>query len=195
MGILKEAGRAHRNRAVHHFKQCRQVVNDVLRQGGIEECLEDFGVGAVAERNGIEMVALHKFIKDVCTEHHGLGNAHSEIVCAEARIAADHRPHEGQAASLAAERAVANAGKRAIFVETSALIDGNNACVLHLAITDNTVADELTGFVHVGIFAHIDLLENHRRRKHGSREKETREMVVRQMVAQGVIGDFTQMSL
>ena len=100
-------------------------------------------VGQVAQGHLIELVGIHELVEDVGTEHDGLRDAGRDARHLHVLVTREHSVDEGQAASLAAQRTLADAGEIAVFVEAFALEDGHYALVFHLAVGDDGVEDNL----------------------------------------------------
>ena len=166
-----------------------------MGQGGPFEGLQNFLIGCIAQGDGVEVVLLHELVEDVRADDHCFGNVHVEVVGCERGIPLHERPHECQAASLAAQRAVADAGEVAVLVEAFLLVDGHHAGILHFPVAHDDVEDELPRLVHVGVLVGIVRLQDFGGREHGARVEEARKMVVRQVVAQGVVRNLENLFL
>ncbi len=103
-------------------------------------------------------------------------------------ITLHHRSDERQASALSSQRTVSDTGKIAVFVETLLLIDRNDTGVLHPAILNDQVENQLTRLIHILVVAHIHTLQHFCRRKHGTGIEEAGEMVTAQVVNQRIVG-------
>ena len=70
-------------------------------------------------------------------------------------MSGDERAHECEAAPLAAERTVADAGEIAVSIEAVLAVFRHHARVLDAAVFHDDVEDEAARLVHFGIFAHV----------------------------------------
>ena len=142
--IFEEGRRADGNGLIDHLEIGNEVCAEALGEGGPEESGENFVIGGFGEGQRIEVALLHELVEDVRTEHNGLGELHlcpGEVV--QVGMAQDDVVEEGQAASLAAQRTVADAGKVAVTVEAVAVEYGHNALVLHATVADDGIKDNL----------------------------------------------------
>ena len=76
MGILQQAAAAHGYRPIHHMEEGFQVAQQAHRQPCTQEVLQNLFVGDVTQSHLIQVIGIHKLIKDVGTEHHRLGYLH-----------------------------------------------------------------------------------------------------------------------
>ena len=118
-----------------------------------------------------------------------------EIVLVELGVTLYHGADEGEATSLPPQGAVSDAGKVAVLVESVLFIDGDDAGILHFAVLDDEVEDELTRLVHIVIVRDIDVFEDFGGGKNRAGIEETREMVAREVVGQRVVGDLEDLAL
>ena len=107
---------------------------------GMEECIEDLFVSAVAQSDRIELVGVHKLVEDVGTQHHRFRD-HGR--CREVFVSGEHSVDEGKATSFASQRSVADAGEVAVLVEAFALEHSHYAVVLHLSVCHNGIEGDL----------------------------------------------------
>ena len=84
---------------------------------------------------------------------------------------------EGQAAPFAAQRAVADAGEVGVAVEAFALEHRHHALVLHAAVADDGVEDDLAVGIHVLQFMPGDVLEECRHGEDSSCTEPTAHVV------------------
>ena len=110
-------------------------------------------------------------------------------------MSGDERAHECEAAPLAAERAVADAGEVAVSIEAVLAVFRHYAGVFDAAVFHDDVEDEAARLVHFGIFAHVHPFQQFGGRKHGARIEKAREVVVRKVVAQSLVGNVVEVLL
>ena len=161
-----------------HIEKGKQVVEHAAGQVALLEAGKDFLVAGVAQGDGIEIVSLHELVEDVGADDHSLGDVYGEALALELGVALDHRTHEGEAAPLASERTVADAGKIAVLIEAVFLVDGHDAGILHAPVLYDEVEYQVARLVHVLVVVYVDLTQNGGRREHGPRVEEPREVVV-----------------
>ena len=110
-------------------------------------------------------------------------------------MSGDERAHECEAAPLAAERAVADAGEIAVSIEAVLAVFRHYAGVFDAAVFHDDVEYEAARLVHFGIFAHVHPFQQFGGRKHGARIEKAREVVVRKVVAQSLVGNVVEVLL
>ena len=170
---------------LHDVEEGHEVANEACGQASIEEVGEDILVGDIAERHLIKLVGIHELIKDVGAKHDSLGYHHlSVVVFVEVGVALDDMVDEGYAASLATQRAIADAGKIGVSVETFAVEHGHDALVLHATIGDDGVENDLAMLVDVLQRVPSDAFEEVGDGEKGTRAEPTRDVVVLHMVKQ-----------
>ena len=177
--VFEQRRRTCSDGALDHFEERLEVAEQTLRQTSAQEGCEDLFVGRIAQRKRIELVLVHELVEDVGAEHDGLGDAHARLLLQFLRgfvesdvaqeafgaevlqvgVPAHEVVEEGEAASLAAERAIADACKVGILVEASALEHGHHALVLHATIGDDGLEDPLAVCLDVLQTAPRDALE------------------------------------
>ena len=115
-------------------------------------------VGRIAEGNTPKVIIIHELIEEVGTKHHGFRNLHGGILkLIQFGMTLDDVVKKSQSAPLAAQRAVANAGKVSITVEFQAVEDSHHANVLHVAVLHDGIEDNLTVGIQV-----LQLMPRHR---------------------------------
>ena len=131
--------------------------------------MQDGLVGGIGECHGVEVVVLHELVEDVGTQHQGLGYAYLHVGDGlEDGMLLQEMVNEGDAATLASERAFADAGKVRESVETATKVLGHHATVLHLAVAHDGIEDDLAvlGYILIGIVG--EAFEKLRQGEHGA---------------------------
>ena len=183
VGVFEQGRGTDGDRLAHHFEERHEVFSQAFWQTGMEEIMEDVGVGNVAQRHLVELVALHELIENVGTEHDSLRNHHLGIrETVEFGMALDDVVDEGNATSLASERTVADAGKVGIAVEAVAVEHCHHTLVLHATVSNNGIEDDLAVLVHVLQRIPCDVFQ-----EFGDREQGTRPQPARHVVATDVV--------
>ena len=190
MRIFQQTRRTDGDGAFHHLEKGHQIFDQPRRQTGPEEVFQNRIIIDIAQCNGIQLVRLHKLVENIGTDHHGFGNGNGEIRVFQGRIPLHHRPDKCQATPFAAQRTVTNAGEIAVFVESFFLVNRHDAGVLHAAVLHDQIENQLPGFVHIFIVAHIDMFQYFGGREHGAGIKEAGEMIPAQVVNQRIVGDL-----
>ena len=115
-----------------------------------QECPQNLLVRRFGERHAVEVVLLHELVEDVGAEDDGLRYAHRHVLKGvHVRVAFDDVVEECDAAPLAAQRAVADAGEVAEVVEALAVEDRHHALVLHPAVGDDGVVDDFAVLIDI----------------------------------------------
>ena len=188
--IFEQARRTHGNRFAHHVEEGQQVGLQLVGELGLEELLQNLFVGYIGERHLIEVVALHKGVEYIGTEHHGLGHRHIHpLDVVEDGVSLDHGVDKGQTTPLTAQRSFADAGKVGVLVETVALEDGHDPPVLHLAVLHDGVEDELPDFGNLAQVGNAARLQRLGHREYGPRIEPARYVVARRVVVERLVGD------
>ena len=131
-------------------KKGEEVGDEGVGQLCAKEMLENLLVGGVAQRHLVEVVGVHELVEDVRTQHDGLGDGDAGVVeGVELRAHFDDVVEEGQAAALATQGALADAGEMRILVVFASVEDGHHAHVLHPAVFHDGIEDDLPVGVHV----------------------------------------------
>ena len=189
MRVLEQAGGTYRDRPVHDVEEGFHVADQSHRQSGAEEVLQDFLVGDVAERQLIEVVGVHELVEDIGAEHDGLWDADCHaFLLVEVGVASEQVVDEGEAASFAAQAALADAGKVAVLVESLALEDRYDALVLHPSVGHDGVEDD--GAVGIDILQALprDALQKLRDGEEGTAGEPAADVVVRDVVEEATRG-------
>jgi len=150
MAVFEQRRGADGNWLAYDFKEGHQVVGQSLGEARVEEVAQDFVVGDVAQGHLVEFVCVHEFVEDVGAEDDGLRN-HDACVgkLVEVGVPLDDVVDEGDAAPFSAEASVADPGEVGVLVEAVAVEDGDDALVLHAAVGDDGVEDDLAVGVDV----------------------------------------------
>ena len=187
MRVLKQTRRTHRYRSIDNLQKSLEILAYPRRQGGAQEVPEYLLIGHIAKGYGIELVALHKLVKYVGAEHHRAwyGDGYSVKIVAYG-VLLYYGVDESQAASFASERPLTDAGKVGIVVETVLTEYRHDTAVLHLAIFDYQVEEQLTHARSVAYVAEAMLLDHLGYGEHSAGIEPARYVVERGMPVQSL---------
>ncbi len=189
MRVLEQTAAAHGYGASDHLQEGLQVAQQAHGEARAQEMGQHLLVGDVAQCHLVEVIGIHELVEDVGTEHHGLGYSHGHALhLVEVGVTLEQVVDEGQAASLAAQTAITDAGKVGILVETLALEHGHHALVLHPAVGHDSVQDNLSVCVHVLQALPGDALEKLRDGEEGTAGQPAAHVVVCYVVEQAARG-------
>ena len=136
----------------------------------MQKVLQDFLVGNVGKCHFVQRIVLHELVKDVGTQHHGLGYLHRRILeLIKVGATLDDVIEECQTSTFSTQGTFTNAGKLAITVEAVTMEDGNDSLVLHLSITDNGIENILTMCIHICFHLPRNLFQELCHRENGTR--------------------------
>ena len=183
VSILKERRGAHGDRRLNGIEEGEEVGYQRVWQLSVHEMLQDLIVRRITECYGIEVVLLHKLIKEVCTEHDGLGDGYLSILIAvQLRMALDDIIEEGQTTALATEGAFADAGEMAVGIKLQTVEHSYHTDVLHATILHDGVEDNLPMGIDILELVPGDVLEEGRYREDGTGTEPTAHVVARHMI-------------
>ena len=162
-----------------------QVVYESHGQASSQEVGEYLLVADIAECRLVQFVAVHKFVEDISAEHYRLGyhDVYS-VDGVQVGVPLEQLSDEGQAASLSAQAAFADACEVAVLVEAFALEDSHHALVLHTSVGDDGVQDDLSVGIHVLQSLPGDVLQELRDGEQGAAGQPAAHVVVCDVVEQ-----------
>ena len=161
-----------------------------------EEMLQNLFVGHVAQGYLVEVVRVHKLVEHIGAEHHRLGDAHLDALkLVELGMALDDVVEESQSAPLAAQGAIADAGKMAVGVEALAVEEGHDADVLHVTVFDDGIEDNLTVSIDILHLLERDVLQEVGHGEDSPGAEPAADMVARGVVEQRVARDVEDVVL
>ena len=196
MGVLEQRTGTHGDRRLHGIEEREEVGYQRVGQLSTEEVLQDDLVRSVAEGDGIEIVLLHELVEEVGAKHDGLRYRHlGTLILVQLGVALDNAVEEGQAAALAAERALADAGKVGIAVELQSVEDGHHADVLHAAVLHDGVEDNLPVGIDILQLVPRDVLQEGRHGEDGAGREPAAHVVAHDVVAERVGGNLEDIVL
>ena len=149
--------------------------------------LQDLLVRSIAEGNTPEVVIVHELVEEVGAQHHCLRNLHGGILkLIQFGVALDDVVEEGQSAALAAQRAIADAGKVGIAVKLQTVEDGHHADILHTAVLHDGIEDNLAVGIDILQLMPGDMLKELADGEDGTGTKPAAHVVARYVVLERV---------
>ena len=116
----------------------------------MQEVLQNLIVASITQSYRIEIVAHHKFIKDICTEHHGLRNLHGGILkLIELRVTLDDVVEECKTSTFSTQGAFSDTGKVGILVKLHAVENSHYTDVFHVTILHDGIEDNLSVSIYI----------------------------------------------
>ena len=74
MRILKKTGRTDGYRSFHHIEESKEVFHQTVGKFGFQKGSQNGIIIGIAQSQLIKKIRIHELIKDIGTQHHGLGN-------------------------------------------------------------------------------------------------------------------------
>ncbi|CDD51019.1 conserved domain protein [Bacteroides sp. CAG:875] len=186
MGVFQQTGRTDGNGSLDGIEEGEKVFHQTVGQLGPEESLQNHVVGGIAQGYLVQLVGVHELIEHIGTKHHGFRNHDRGVFkLVELGMTLHHVIDKGQSAPLASQRAVADAGKIGITVETVALEHGYHALVFHLAVFHDGFENNLPMCVDVLKGFPRNLFQELGHREDGTRIQPARDVVAADVVEEG----------
>ena len=196
VAVLEQRAGTDGDGTLHGLEEGEEVVDELVGQLRLEKVLQDFLIGSVAQRQVVEIVAVHELVEDVGAEHERLGDSDRDIVkLCHLGMPLDDVVEEGQAASLSAQRALADAGEVAVLVVLVAVELCHHTDILHVAVLHDGLVDNLAVGIHILQLVPGDVLQESRHGEDGPRRQPAAHMVARDVVEHGVVGNLEHVVL
>ena len=194
--ILKKRTGTDGDRTLRCLEEGEEVSYQGIRQLRMQKMLQYLIIAGIAQRYRIEIVAHHKFIEDIGTEHHGFRNLHGGIlILIELQMALNDIVEKGKSSTLSAQGSLANAGKVGIFIELHSIKHCNNTQVLHVAILHNGIKDNLPVGIHILQLLPGDVLQEGGNREDGTGTEPAAHVVAADMIEHRIVGDVEDVIL
>src|SRR5574344_2648046 len=159
---------------MNDFEEREEIFHQTVGQLRTEKTLQNFIVIGIAQSYLIEIVGIHEFIKDIGTKHYSLGDGNRCILeFLELGMFLDDIIDECQTTAFSSQGPVAYSRKIGIAVETVTLEDGDYSLILHDAVFDDGIEDNLTVRIDILQGMPRNLLQKIGNREHGTRTKPT----------------------
>ena len=145
--VFQLGGRPDGERLADVADEDAEGFRQVLGQGGGDEFREDLLVGEVRVDDVLEAVLEDEPVEEGRRDHQGAGNQHAHALPLVVQVVAlEHLVQEGEAASLAAQRAVAQAGEADGVVVAFGLEAGHHAQPLRHPVAPDGADRRLPAF-------------------------------------------------
>ena len=195
MGIFEQTRRTNRDRALHHFEESHQIVDQPLRKFGLQETAKHLLVADINQCQWIQTVRFHKLIEDIGAENDRFRDVDRKVLLIQHRIAFDHRTDKSQSPPFTSEWSLADTCKITVLVKPFFLINSHNPGVLHLPILYDDIENKLPCIIQVRAHVHINLFQQFSRRKHRAWIEETRKVIARKMIPERAFRNIKNLML
>ena len=74
MRILKKTGRTDGYRSFHYIEESKEVFHQTVGKFGFQKGSQNGIIIGIAQSQLLKKIRIHELIKDIGTQHHGLGN-------------------------------------------------------------------------------------------------------------------------
>ena len=183
MRIFKKRRRTNGNGRLHHIEEREEILYQTVGQLRFQKIAKNDIIIGIRKSYLIQIVAIHKLVKDIGTEHHCLRNGDTGILkLLKFRMPLHHIVNESQTTAFSTQRAITDTGKIGITVKTVALENGNHSLILHLAVFHNGFKDDPPVSVHILKTVPSDRFKKFGNREHGARIQPTGYMIAGNMI-------------